>query len=295
MKLLIIANPKIYENRRFTAEGRKLGHSVTVRKIRDVVFDLRRSSARILIAGKRLERAYDAVYLRHFPPSMISEMLLIAEWAARHGLFVFEPSLARGWYVRSKMYDYWKLKDRGLPVPKGFQIMRLAQAGVYLKSLSLPLVAKGIHGGRGKYVYLVHSRKDLKEYLSDDLVGFFTFQEYLRIDAEYRVIVIGGKAIGAMRKHRAEGDFRHNVALGGSGEKAKIPAAWNRISERAAKALGFGIAGVDLAIVKGKPYLLEVNRMPAFGEFESATGTNVAKRFIEYVAQNRNRRAAKRR
>ncbi len=292
MKLLIVANPNVYENRRMSAEGRKLGHRVLVRRIREVNFDLRGKKTEVLLGTKSLDAVCDAIYFRHFPPSLIPEALLMAEWARTRGVTIFEPSMAEGRFVRSKVYDYWKLLDAGLPVPKGFQTLKLEKAGRYLKGLGWPVVAKGIHGSRGKYVYLLNSLKEARAYLTDHLVGFFTFQEYLEIEAEYRIIVIGGKAVGAMRKYHAEGDFRHNIAVGASGEAATVPAEWNRLAERSAKTLGYGFAGVDLAIAGKKPYLLEVNRTPAFAEFEKVTGVNVAKLFLQHVAKNRHRRAA---
>lgn len=295
MKLLVIASPRVYENRRFQSEGRKLGHQVRVRRLSEVDFDLRGKKTKVLIGNKPLETICDTLHFRSFAPSLIPEALLIAEWAGRHGISLCEPSMARGHFVRSKIYDYWKLLDAGLPVPKGIQTLKLEKAGRYLKSFSWPLIAKGIHGSRGKYVYLLPTLKEAKKYLTDHLIGFFTFQEYLEIEAEYRIIVINGKAAGAMRKYHPEGDFRHNVAVGASGEAATVPAAWKRLAERSAKTLGYGFAGVDLAISKGKPYLLEVNRTPAFAEFEKVTGVNVAKIFIQHVAQNRHRRAAQRR
>lgn len=292
MKLLIVANPNVYENRRMRIEGRKLGHQVAVHRIRELNFDLRGRSTRVLLGTKPLESVCDTIYFRHFPPSLIPEALLTAEWARARGIRSFEPSLADGRFVRSKVYDYWKLLDAGLPVPKGFQTLKLEKAGRYLKGFEWPVIAKGIHGSRGKYVYLLKSLREARKYLTDHLVGFFTFQEYLEIDAEYRIIVIGGKAVGAMRKFRAEGDFRHNIAVGASGEAAQVPADWNRLAERSAKALGHGFAGVDLAISGKKPYLLEVNRTPAFAEFEKVTGVNVAQLFIAHVAQDRHRRTA---
>ncbi len=295
MKLLVVASPHVYENKRMRLEGRKLGHKVTIRRFRDIDFDMRGERSRVLIGGKPFDKQFDAVYFRHFPPSLIPEALLVAAWAKTRGIYVFEPSMADGSFVRSKVYDYCKLLDAGLPIPKSIQTLKLDRANKYLKAFSWPIVAKGIHGSRGKYVYLLDNPKETKKYLSDDLVGFFTFQEYLEIEAEYRIIVIDGKAIGAMRKYSPEGDFRHNVAVGASGEKATVPAAWNRIAERASKTLGYGLSGVDLAIVGKKPYLLEVNRTPAFAEFEKVTGVNVAKIFIQHVAKNRHRRSAKRR
>src|SRR5512135_922713 len=101
MKLLVVANPNVYENRRFRSEGRKLGHRVLVRRMREIDFDLRGRKARVLVGGKPLDAACDTVYFRHFQPSLIPEALLLAEWANTRGVKVFEPSMAEGRFVRS--------------------------------------------------------------------------------------------------------------------------------------------------------------------------------------------------
>ncbi len=294
MHILVIANPDLYEMRRFRQEARRAGFKLDVVRIEELEFDLRGNGTRIFLKGRDISKAYDILYLRYFFP-YISEGLFAAEWAAAHGLRVFDRALVDRNLVKSKVYDYWKLKDAGLPVPKGFQVMRLKNAGKHLKGMRWPIVAKGVHGGKGRYVYLLEDRASAKSYLNDDLIGFFTFQDRLEVTAEYRVVVIGGKAVGVMRKAARPGDFRANIAAGASGEKAEIPKAWLRMCEKAAKLLDREFAGVDLAIAGEKPYILEVNRTPAFEGFEKATGVNVAKAYLTYVTQNRHRRAPERR
>ncbi|HTK59695.1 MAG TPA: ATP-grasp domain-containing protein, partial [Candidatus Baltobacteraceae bacterium] len=238
--------------------------------------------------------AYDVLYLRHFHP-YISEALLLAEWAEAEGLAVIDRALTEGHHVQSKMYEYWKLSSAGLPVPPSFQVMSLKNAYAALGGSAFPLVAKGVHGSAGRYVFKLEDEASARAALTEDLVGSFAFQDYLELEAEYRVVVIGYRAFGTMRKVGISGDFRRNVALGSDGELAELPPEWLRMCEEAARLLKREFAGVDLAVSGGKPYILEVNRRPGFAGFEKATGLNVAEAFIAYVAQDRDRRPAERR
>jgi RimK family alpha-L-glutamate ligase len=294
MRLLVVTHDEIYGIRRLKEEARFLGHEVEAVALRDLSFTVDAQGRRASLHGADVLEGRDCLYLRHFYP-YFAETLLLAEMAAGRGISVVERRLAEGHFVQNKMYDYWKLADAGLPVPRVFQTFRAGNAKDLLPGVGAPFVAKGVHGARGRYVFKVERPSDIAENLSDDLVGAFNFQEFLEIEAEYRVIVIGGRAIGAMRKFNPEGDFRHNMSVGAEGEIAVLPAPLLELCERAAVLLGREFAGVDLAIAAGKPYILEVNRRPGFQGFEEVTGLNVAKAFIEYVAQDRDRRPAERR
>ena len=294
MKLLIIADPGVRENQRLAEEGRRSGHVVDLARIEDVAFNVGNSGREAILNGRSICAAYDTLYLRYFYP-YFSEALLLAEWAGKRGLRVIDRSLIEENFVYSKVYDAWRLAEAGVPVPDGFQVMKLKNAEALLKNRRWPVVAKGVHGSQGRYVFQVENLTQARKSLKKDVVGFFTFQECLKIDEEYRVLVIGGKHLGAMRKVRPERDFRHNLAVGAAGVRAELPRALTNLCERAAAELNREFAGVDLAIAGGKPYILEVNRRPGFVGFEEAAGINVAKTFIEYVAKNRHRRIAQRR
>jgi len=282
--MLIVSSPELYEAGRFREEGGKLGHRVDVVPFERLSFIVRPRQTTVLVGKRDLFRSYDTLYLRHFYP-YISEALHLAEWAQRRGLRVIDRRLAEKNFIQSKMYNYWKLAEAGLPVPPGFQVMDLKAARRLLDRRRWPVVAKGIHGSRGRYVFRLDSPRQAERELTKDMVGFFTFQDYLKIAAEYRVMTIGFKAIGAMRKIPPAGDFRHNIAVGAVGIAADLPPKILRLCEKAARLLGQEMAGIDLAIVRGRPCVLEVNRTPGFESFEPATGINVAAAFLRYAAK----------
>ncbi len=285
--MLVIGLPELYESRRLRSEGRGLGWRVDVAPFDRLAFEVGAGGRRAFCGRRDLFREYDTLYFRYFHP-YVSEALLLAESAARRGLRVIDRTLASSNFVQSKMYNYWKLSEAGLPVPAGFQVMNLALAKPRLAGARWPLVAKGVHGSKGRYVFRLDSPAAARQ-LNDDLVGFFTFQEYLPAEAEYRVLVIGGRSVGAMLKRQTSDDFRRNIAVGAVGEAATLPRPLSRLCEKAARTLGYEFAGVDLAVTGGRPCIFEVNRSPGFQGFEQATGLNVARLFLNYAAKRKTR------
>lgn len=282
MRLLVIAKPDSHEAHRLAEEDADVTHA----SIEDVLFAVSEDSCSITVHDKELRDAYDIIVMRSFYP-YISEALLLSEYAARHGIRVIDRRLASGAYVQSKMYDYWKLHDVGLPVPPTKHAMNLTDAKRVLSDMEFPIVAKGVHGSRGRYVFKIDDRAALDRQLNPEMIGSFTFQPYYVLDAEYRAIVIGGKLFGAIRKHAPENDFRANSAVGGTAEPATLSPELASLCEKAAVTLEYELAGVDLALVDGNPLILEVNRSPGFRLFEETTDKNVARAFLEYAVHTR--------
>ncbi len=98
---------------------------------------------------------------------------------------------------------------------------------------------------------------------------------------DIRALVVGGKVLAAMRRVGREGEFRSNIHHGGVGEAVDLPAAYERAATRAARAVGLGLAGVDMLESAGGPMVIEVNASPGFEGLEKATGSNVAGMIIE--------------
>lgn len=150
--------------------------------------------------------------------------------------------------------------------------------------LGYPVVVKECYGSLGKGVYLARDRAQLREIASRLQGKPHLFQKYIAESAgqDLRVIVIGGRAVGAMRRI-SQGDFRSNAELGGRGETARLDPAVAAICERAAQALGLDYCGVDLLFSADGPLLCEVNSNAFFGTFERVTGINVARLYAEHI------------
>ena len=118
-------------------------------------------------------------------------------------------------------------------------------------------------------------------------LGLYMWQKYLETKWDLRAIVLGGKAVGAMKRSAVGDEFRSNFSLGGSVEKWNLFDEERILAEKVAKVCGLDYCGVDLMKdKKGDLYVLEVNRACQFKGFEKATGINMAKLVVEMFIKN---------
>jgi ribosomal protein S6--L-glutamate ligase len=186
------------------------------------------------------------------------------------------------WLARDKVRTSQALTRAGLPVPRTYVPGRDATAEQIEAVLGpLPWVVKRAEGAGGEAVYLVNDREEVATHLSSQVAPSL-FQRFVRESAgvDVRVMVIAGRARGAIRRRSSTGDFRSNLHLGGQGEAYPLSPELAGIAERAAKALQLDVAGVDLLESASGPLLLEVNGSPGFEGIEVATGLDLCAEVI---------------
>lgn len=154
-----------------------------------------------------------------------------------------------------------------------------------------PVVVKECYGSLGRGVRLVKNREELKAAAESVRLKPHLFQEYVgaRFGSDVRVMVAGGKAIGAVER-RSPNDFRANVSLGGSARRFDADPETLRAAEQAASVMGLTFCGVDFLISENGLILNEVNSNPFFGGFEKATGINAAGHIADAVLSAENDR-----
>jgi ribosomal protein S6--L-glutamate ligase len=111
-------------------------------------------------------------------------------------------------------------------------------------------------------------------------------QEFLPAEVDYRVIVVGYRALPVMVQRRPRpGEFRTNFDQ--AEEVTPIQTDeypdMKSLAENAARTLRREFSGVDIRCRGTTPLVLEANRRPGFKGFEEATGYDVAGDLIEYV------------
>ena len=89
-----------------------------------------------------------------------------------------------------------------------------------------------------------------------------------------------------MERHAAEGEFRANIHLGGTGHKAKITPEERKMAVKAAKAMELKVAGVDIIRSKSGPMILEINSSPGLEGVEGATKKDIAGMMIEHIEKH---------
>lgn len=150
-----------------------------------------------------------------------------------------------------------------------------------------PHVIKLNEGAQGAGVILSEKSASSRSVIEAlrGLYASFLVQEFIAEarGADLRCLVVGGRVVASMQRQAAKGEFRSNLHRGGSARAVCASAAECDAAERAAAALGLGIAGVDLIHARHGPLVLEVNASPGLEGIESVTGVDVAGHVIAYL------------
>lgn len=192
--------------------------------------------------------------------------------------------------IRSKLYQYALVKDISEFNPIQtyyFTKYDTFESSVSAGALSFPLVFKPLTGAGGKGIVLAHSFLDI-EFLAEGEIKEYIVQPVVSNTHDYRVIIIGGKAIGVLKRSAKEGTFVNNVSAGGniSEEKdPKIETLLKDMAERIAAHFEMDVAGVDIIYDDDNDLyrFMEINIMPAWDGFNEVTGVDTPKVFWEWV------------
>jgi len=156
-----------------------------------------------------------------------------------------------------------------------------------------PVIIKGSGGDRGTRVFKADDLEQL-EILVRELRKTETeegrrymLQEYIPNDGDYRVLVLGKKVLGVMkRSSQSTSEFKNNYSVGGKVEVGNLPQEILDLAVRAAQVCGLAVAGVDVAFRDfdmKKPVIWEVNKGPQFKGFMKATGINVPEEIVKFL------------
>jgi RimK family alpha-L-glutamate ligase len=189
--------------------------------------------------------------------------------------------------------DHWRtaqiLASAGLPVPltiSGADPEVLATAA--RESLSFPVVVKQRRSRMGVGVIRC-AEPDHLEAVLDSLwrVGDeVVVQQYVETDGRsLRLLVAGGRVVGAAEFRAVEGEWRSNAARGGGAVAVDIEDEAADLAVTATRAVGLGVCGVDLLPGREGLCVGEVNPTPGFVGLETATGSDVASAIVEHLVR----------
>jgi len=190
---------------------------------------------------------------------------------------------------KDKMYANQILAQAGLPIPKTMLTRFPNNCDLLEKQVGFPCVVKVVTGSHGAGVYLCENKKqfnDLSELISAlDFRNSLIVQEYIEYSSgrDLRVIVIGGKVVGAMKRESTDGSFKANISRGGIGQPYEIDDEMEMLSIQVAKTLNLDIAGVDLLFHEDGYRICEANSSPGFKGFETALNINIPEKIFAYA------------
>ena len=181
-----------------------------------------------------------------------------------------------------KLVTALRLGRAGLPHPET-AYLSAASTRRDVSRLRFPFVVKPRFGSRGEHVH----RCDDPDALGQLLAGLRKFGWFRRQGAliqelvpptgyDLRVLVAGGRAVGAVRRVAPPGEWRTNVALGAVRHPFLPQPVECELAVAAAAATGVDLAGVDLIPrPDGSLAVLEVNGAPEFTAAYSLDGRDV--------------------
>ena len=190
---------------------------------------------------------------------------------------------------KDKMYANQILAQAGLPIPKTMLTRFPCKADLVEKQVGFPCVLKVITGSHGAGVYLCENAKqfeDLAELISTlEPKTSMIVQQYVSYSEgrDLRVIVIGGRVVGAMLRRSTDGSFKANISRGGEGTPYDVDDQMEMLAVQVAKTLDLDIAGVDLLFSTDGYKICEANSSPGFKGFEEALGINVPEKIFNYA------------
>jgi len=145
-----------------------------------------------------------------------------------------------------------------IPHPKTRVFYGKRQKGSILSHFRFPLIAKiPRNAAMGRGVFLIRNAEALEAYCARSHPAYI--QEYLPIDRDIRVVVIGNRVVHAYWRVAPENEFRTNVACGAQIRFDPIPPAALDLALYAARRCRWDDVGIDICMVDGKGYVLEAN------------------------------------
>lgn len=188
---------------------------------------------------------------------------------------------------RDKLRSMQLLAKAGVGIPKTVFVRETADFDDVLKQVGgAPVIIKVAKGTHGNGVVLAETSKAALAVMQAFYVEGVNFlvQEFVAESAgvDIRAVVVNGKVVASMLRQSLDDDFRSNLHQGGEGITVKLTDEERKTAQKAARAMGLSVAGVDMLRSSQGPLVLEVNASPGF-TIEKVTGRNVAAKVIDYA------------
>jgi len=267
------------------AAAEKLGVELDLVSYNQISFET--ESGEVLIDGQKM-KDYDVYFFRS-TKKYWEEVNLITDKLDENKIIV-DPLVKKGRPSDAcKAHQMLVLSQAGLPVPKtiygGWKYLEKEA----VKRFEFPLIIKGSRGDRRRQVFKIYGETDFEtrletlKLLEKSGENKYMLQEYIVNTEDFRVMVLGDRVLGVMR--RAIGD---NPRLKNRFEKTDLPEEIKKMAVEAAKTCGIMIAGVDVVFRNDditKPLFFEVNKTPNYDRFVEVTKINVAEEVVKFLGE----------
>jgi len=273
-----------YSTKRLKEEAIKRGHKVRIIDYSKCYITVERGHPVVRYRGKEI-RNIDVIIPR-ISASLTNYGSSITRQFEMQNVVTTTSSIS---LVRSrdKLRSMQLLAKAGVGIPKTVFVRETADFDDVLEQVGgAPVIIKVARGTHGNGVVLAETRKAALAVMQAFYVEGVNFlvQEFIAESAgvDIRAFVVNGKVVASMLRQSLDDDFRSNLHQGGEGIPVTLSAEERRTAQKAAKAIGLTVSGVDMMRSERGPLVLEVNASPGFN-VEQVTNRNVAADIIDYA------------
>lgn len=289
MKIAVLSrNPKLYSTQRLLEAAKKKGHDAIIVDHLKCTIELEKKNPKIYYNGAYLNDV-DAIIPRigasvtFYGTAVVRQFEMMKVFTA-----IESQALVRS---RDKLRSLQILARAGVGLPKTVFTNYTKDVDHIIESVGgTPLVLKLLEGTQGLGVVLAETHNAASSVIEafNGLKARVIAQQFIKESggADIRAFVVDGVVVGAMKRQSKEGEFRSNLHRGGTASIIQLSDDEENTALKAARAMGLGIAGVDMLQSANGPLVLEVNSSPGLEGIEAATNKDIAKEIIRYVERN---------
>lgn len=283
MKITILSrSASIPSTKRLVEAARARGHQVRV--LNPVRVEMHLDGRRANLYYHRRKLALSDIVIPRIAQSINNYGLAVVNQFAMCGVPLVNTARAIA-ESRNKLRSLQLLSAHGIDIPATV----MARDAGDLKDMvglvgGVPVLVKLLQGQEKRGVMVCESLQSLEAAL-EAILGLghnLIVQQYVqKTGLDVRVLVVGGKALAAVRRRPRIGRLSYTLNRGARLEAIELTPAQREAAEKTATLVGLDVAAVDLLDVKGRPKVFEVNSSPALPEMEAATGLDLALPIIE--------------
>lgn len=285
MRLAITFDRLRLEEKELQKEAEKAGCKSELVDVRKLSFE---------VTGKKVSNGFGDVVLQRCISYYRSIFLArILENFGVHVINSTKVSEACG----NKLVTSMLLAKAGVPTPKTYVALDAESVFETAEKVGYPVVIKPFTGSWGRMVDIAKEPQTLgtiveyRESMQSPVEHMYYIQEFVkRPPRDIRLIVAGDEVIASVYRNAPKGEWRTNVARGGTTTTFKLNKEIEDITLKAAKAVGGGILGVDAMETKDHGYTIhEVNNTVEFKGAQASTEHRIAKKIVDYVIREAKR------
>lgn len=198
--------------------------------------------------------------------------------------------LNTGIFAGNKLFTHMLLKKYGVPTPYAAVAFSKDAVIEHLETHGYPKVIKPTVGSWGRLISKLND-KDSAEGIIESREAMYPIYQvhYLeefvnRPPRDIRAIMVGDKIVAAIYRTSGNGNWKTNMALGGTAEECKVTPEMEEMCIKAKNAVQGDIVGVDLMESNERGLVVhEVNNTTEYKNTVRVCGVDIPSLMIDYA------------